>query len=417
MGRRSTTGGVRAAGDRIEFRFTWQGKELRPTRAVRPTASALAQARRDRVAILDEIRLGTFSLERWFPDYKFKGLHEQASPERDRTFDDWCDTWLTLSARSLEHSTLAIYRRHLAGYWRAVWGPKPARTITHRMVLERLGELATDRLDEATGEVHKAISRKTQNNIMIPLRGVFAMACRPPSTIPDPTAGIENLKVQRPGPDPFTPEEVEVVLAQLRRTEGDDMADWFEFAFFAGLRTSEQIALRWQSVDLRQHTVVIHEVRVMAKDKDRTKTHAARHVELNSRAAAVIERQRARTQLQQHGRVFATAGQPGKAWHDEQVQWKAWQRALRLCGVRYRAPKEARDTSVTLALLAGASPVWVAAQHGHSVTVMLRDYAKWIPQADRGRNLAAVNDAIGAGQRPDSAAKAQQQTPETKKAV
>ena len=62
--------------------------------------------------------------------------------------------------------------------------------------------------------------------------------------------------------------------------------------------------------------------------------------------------------------------------------------------MRYRAPKECRDTSVTMALLAGASPVWVAAQHGHSVQVMLRDYAKWIPQADRGRNLAAVNQAI-----------------------
>jgi len=38
--------------------------------------------------------------------------------------------------------------------------------------------------------------------------------------------------------------------------------------------------------------------------------------------------------------------------------------------------------------------VWVAAQHRHSVQVMLRDYAKWIPQADRGRNLAAVNQAL-----------------------
>ena len=51
---------------------------------------------------------------------------------------------------------------------------------------------------------------------------------------------------------------------------------------------------------------------------------------------------------------------------------------------------------MTMVLQAGASPVWVAAQHGHSVTVMMRDYARWIPHADHGRNLAAVNSAMGA---------------------
>jgi hypothetical protein len=37
---------------------------------------------------------------------------------------------------------------------------------------------------------------------------------------------------------------------------------------------------------------------------------------------------------------------------------------------------------------------------------MLKDYAKWIPKADRGRNLAAVNLALKDG-RSDSAVEAQ----------
>jgi len=36
----------------------------------------------------------------------------------------------------------------------------------------------------------------------------------------------------------------------------------------------------------------------------------------------------------------------------------------------------------------------VATQHGHSVQVMMYDYAKWIPSAARAANLAAVNAAI-----------------------
>ena len=55
------------------------------------------------------------------------------------------------------------------------------------------------------------------DNILIPLRGVFELICRPPSTIANPTLGIDNLKVQKPAPDPFAPDEVEVVLEVLRR--------------------------------------------------------------------------------------------------------------------------------------------------------------------------------------------------------
>ena len=67
MGRRSETGGVKAAGDRIEVRFTWQGKELRPTLPLKPNAANLAHARRLRERqILPEIAAGTFELERHF---------------------------------------------------------------------------------------------------------------------------------------------------------------------------------------------------------------------------------------------------------------------------------------------------------------------------------------------------------------
>lgn len=395
MGRRSETGGVAPLGDRIQVRFTWKGNDLRPTLALKPNAANLAHARRLRASIVREIADGTFDLARHFPTYRFKAKHEPEGSPGARTLKDWAETYKALMGRGLEHSSLDVYMRHLRAYWLSAWGDLPPQRVTHEMVLRRLATLSQDELDTTTGQVRKALGRKTQNNIMIPLRGVFALACKA-LAIPDPTEGIDNLKVQRAEPDPFSIEEVEVVLAELLRTEGPEVADWFEFAFFAGLRSSEQVALKWANVDLRSGTFVVREAQVLGKAKDRTKTHRQRTVEMNDRAAAVIARQRPRTQLQPHGHVFATAGLPGKPWRDEQLQWRAWNRALRLSGVRYRAPKECRDTSVTMALQAGASPVWVAAQHGHSLTVMMRDYAKWIPQADRGRNLAAVNVALQA---------------------
>lgn len=390
MGRKSETGGVTPLGDRIQIRFTWRGKELRPTLDLKPTAPNLKHAKRIRESVVADIKAGTLNLADYFPDYRFSLKH---SPDADgRTFSEWADLWAELSARSLEDSTLQIYKRHLKAYWTSTFGADMPKALTHERILRHLSKLSTEHLDQRTGKITKPLSRKTQNNILIPLRGVFALICKSNPHIPDPTDGIDNLKVQTGDPDPFDPDEVEIILSTLRKKFGEEYADYFEFAFFAGPRPSEQIALLWPDVGLRAGTAKIRRARVMGKDKERTKTTYAREIELNTRALAVIERQRARTQLL-GDHVFRNPS-TGRPWHDEQEQRRVWVLALRAAKIRYRPPKECRDTSVTIALMAGADPLWVAKQHGHSVTVMMKDYARWIPKADRGRNLETLNRAI-----------------------
>lgn len=390
MGRKSETGGVSPLGDRIQVRITWHGKELRPTLDLKPTAANLKHARRLRETAVDEIKKGTFRLAEYFPDYKFADRH---TPVAARDFKAWADAWKEVSERELEASTLAIYKRHLDAYWVSAFGSEDPRAITHERILRHLSLLAKDRFDERTGKNKRGLARKTQNNVMIPLRGVFELICKAEKQLANPTDGIVNLRIQKSQPDPFDAEEVEIVLAKIEELHGIEVRDYFEFAFFAGLRTSEQIALLWRDTDLRRGEARIHRARVMYEDKERTKTNKERLVELNSRALAVLERQRARTQLAMP-HVFRNPA-TGKPWNDDGEQRELWIVALRLAKVRYRPPKECRDTSVTLALMAGADPVWVAAQHGHSVQVMLRDYARFIPKADRGRNLAAVNRSLG----------------------
>ncbi len=373
----------------------WEGKQIAPTLNMKPTASNLKHAGRLREKLLQEIERGTFKFKDYFPDYRHADKLQPPSEEDQRTFAGWAATWELLAARSVEHSTLAIYKRHLKAYWLSAFGALRPEQITHRMILERLAALAQARFDEETGKVHKALGRKTQNNILIPLRGVFDLVCRPPSTLTNPTAGIDNLKTQKSKPDPFSPEEVDYILATIGRQWGDVFHDYFEFSIFAGLRASEQIALLWEDVELRTGRIVVRRSRVMGQDKERTKTHVEREVELNGRALGALQRQRARTQAM--GREVFYNPATERAYVDEQKQLQVWSRSLRTCQVRYRPPKECRDTSVTLALMAGANPVWVANQHGHSVQVMMRDYAKWIPNADKGSNLAAVNMSLGVG--------------------
>lgn len=391
MGRRSPLPGVSALGERIQIRFEWRGRELRPTLPLRPTAANLKAAARLRDDILQEIREGRFELARHFPDYRFaeRVAAEPGSPAA-RTLLEWFEVWARLQAREVEHSSISVYRRHMKAYWLSAWGGRNPREITNEMVRERLAELAGERVVD--GKVRRGLGRKTQNNILVPLRGTLELAAGTlPNLVPG-TEGVRNLKVQRGDPDPLGLDEVEAALAQLAKLS-EELADYFEFACFAGLRTSEQIALLWQDVDLRSGSIAVRRARVMTEEKERTKTHKKRDVELNGRARAVLERQRARTQLA--GGVVFRNPFTCRPWNDDQEQRREWAAALKLAGVRYRPPKECRDTSVTLALIAGADPVWVAAQHGHSLTVMMRDYARWIPRQDEGRNLDRVNTALG----------------------
>ncbi len=384
---------MRPRGNRIQVRFTWRGEQVSPTLNMKPTAANLKWAARLRATIEDEIRSGTFDIASHFPDYGGLSKYQSQDAEAARTFGDWVKVWSGVAARTLEHSTITIYERHLKSYWMPVFGDLPPARITHLKILEHLTALSKERVHPETGKVSKALSRKTQNNIMIPLRAVFELICKPPSRLANPTDGIENQRTQKPKPDPFSLEEVEVILSSLRKGHGEEFADYFEFSFFAGLRPSEQIALMWDDVDLRTGTIRVHRARVLTKDKDRTKTHVERFVELNQRALAALKRQRARTGMQ--GKEVFYNPSTGAAYVDEQSQRRAWRLALRSAGVRYRAPKECRDTSVTLALMLEANPMWVAQQHGHSMQVMLDSYAKWIPSGDGGSNVARINNGLG----------------------
>src|SRR5690606_20914545 len=132
-------------------------------------------------------RAGALNLAEYFPDYKFADRH--IAGDRSRTLREWSGVWAKLTARSLEDSTLRIYRRHLEAYWLSEFGDDMPHAVTHERILVHLATLASERLDGRTGKTIRPLGRKTQNNIMIPLRAVFEMICRADDGIRNPTDG------------------------------------------------------------------------------------------------------------------------------------------------------------------------------------------------------------------------------------
>jgi integrase len=80
------------------------------------------------------------------------------------------------------------------------------------------------------------------------------------------------------------------LIAALHRDWGEAQGNYDEFRFFTGMRPSEQIALLVSDCDIAQGKISVTKARVMARDKDRTKTSEDRLVELCPRALDVLKR-------------------------------------------------------------------------------------------------------------------------------
>jgi integrase len=376
MGRKSTTGGVMPAGDRIRFDFAFQGARLRPSLPLKPTPANLKHAHRLIAEIRERIRQGTFALAEFFPDYTHAG---PAVPVHRHHVTHYIDTWLA-TCSGLSPSTQNGYRK-AAKHWRTWFGAQRVDQVLHSQVAAAIG-------------AHPWGTNKTRNNVLSVGKQIFALAVRD-IKIDNPVDGVEFLKVQRAEPDPFELAEVDTLLAALARRYGAELADYYEFAFFTGLRPSEQIALAWPNVTDRAAHIDSTRVRGIPKvgtnsprlgitapvDRAATKTYTVRDVRLNDRARAVIARQRARTQLA--GAAVFWNPHTHQPWADENKQAQAFRKALQLANLRPRVPYQTRHTYATMLLMAGAKPGWAANQLGHSVEMFYRIYARWIPDAER----------------------------------
>ncbi|GAB3294248.1 site-specific integrase [Pseudidiomarina andamanensis] len=180
----------------------------------------------------------------------------------------------------------------------------------------------------------------------------------------NPMKSVKRMKTEREEVQPFNADERERILAAL--PEGY-ARDFYEFAFWTGLRTGEQIGLRWDNVVLERGVIFIRESIVKGR-KAGTKTAGSNRThELHENALAVLKRLAHRT-----GSVFLDP-QTGKRWkYDGIPRERYWQPALKHSKVRYLKPYAYRHTYASTMLTNGENPMWVARQLGHKDWGMIR---------------------------------------------
>lgn len=356
----------------IDLRAQGYGKEPLP---LSPTPANIRYAERLRQEILGKIERGTFVLAEYFPESP-RVVKTTPPPSESPTLGDVFQEWLKVKRPEVQHSTAHHYRQTIDSYHFDTVRKTRADAFTFRELKLLLAGLPGH--------------PKTFNNVA----SVLSMALEyghNAKFIAEPLhLQVTMRKHQKPGPDPFTLAEAEHLLSRFRSDRG---RQYYEFAFFSGMRPSELIALQWPNVDLRSGLVLVDRALTRGKVKG-TKTSAAREIELTSRALAVLERQRKMSQLV-GGAVFVSDTGDALASTDEPLDaW--WKPAMRLSGIRQRDARQTRHTFATICLMAGIKPAWAARQMGHSVEMFYRVYSRWIDHADKGAERRKLDGYISA---------------------
>jgi len=348
----------------IQVAFTYGGKSHRLTlkaggEKMPPTSANIKYAERLVAEIRQKIRLGVFVMAEYFPD-------EAALNTSSLTayLEGWLKTVRApASSKAKYGSASRFWCRSIISEAGSTLGDKPVRAIKPSDIKMALAGRAD-------------LAGKTVNDYVSVLRMALQAAMDDGLIQSNAATKLEAAESQRKPPDPFTTEEAEAIIAKLRERFPED-ADFAEFRFFTGLRTGELLGLRWSAIDVRSKTMSVTGGRVRGEDREATKTAKVRTVDLNSRAAAVIARQRKRTHAAgQHVFLNPRNGLP----YDNESEFarQAWMPALKLLQMRYRRPYNTRHTYATMMLMAGLTPAYCAAQLGHSIEMFLTTYAKWI---------------------------------------
>jgi integrase len=352
---------VKVRGNSLYLDFYYQGIRQRPSLGLEATKANKLHAERLYSAIQHEISIGTFDFAKHFPNSK-KSLSIKNTT--NKTVSLALDEYMSSGRRSFEKSTLKGYRSAIEFYLKPNFGDIKLADVTSSMVKSWIGGLT--------------ISAKRINNVLIPLRTIFADAYADEIIDRDPMVRVKNLSIKTEEPNPLKPAEVEAILRELPQ-QGKNL---IQFALWTGLRTSELIALEWGDVDFLLGHVCVRRA-VVNKNIKQPKTKAGeREVKLFPPAIEALQNQKQFTFLE-NKRVFHNP-QTNKAWEtDAQIRRTLWIPALRQAGVAYRNPYQTRHTYASTLLSVGENPLWVAKQMGHKDWGMIRRvYGRWIPEID-----------------------------------
>lgn len=371
----------RSEGGNLFFDFRYEGKRCREQTLLTDTATNRKKLERVLKQIEREIAAGIFNYLSYFPNSKTyikakldqnKGGAEKTEESTTPLFKDFCWQWYDENAIRWKESYTKVMLCNLNKYLIPEFGDQAVGSITRANILQFRASLAKANPESED----KPLSNDRINHIMTPLRMIFDEATER-FEFNTPFRNVKPLKVQTTDVEPFSLEEVQLIISKVR----PDFRDYFLIRFFTGMRTGEVDGLQWKYVDIEQRQILIRETVVQGKVSSTKNMGSKRIIEMSAPVAEAFKR------LQENALPndkFVFTNKVGKPLEHRNVTQRVWYPLLDQLGLNRRNPYQTRHTAATLWLAAGESPEWIARQMGHSTTRMLFTiYSRYVPNLTR----------------------------------
>jgi len=357
--------GIYAGKNAVRMEFLYRHQRCRETIHVRPTESNLRRLRDHLEEVRMAIKIGKFDYFEYFPESK-NAFQFSDNKAAHMTIEQMMTRWYEQSYKNWAFSTEKANRGRMDNHVIPNFG----RIIVQDFTPSRFREWQRTAI----------VSAKTVNEVHSLLSQAFDFLVYDDIIDQNPMKRVRRLKHHTKEVQPFTSEEREKILSAL--PEGY-ARDFYEFAFWTGLRTGEQIGLRWDNVDLERKVIFIRESIVKGR-KTGTKTKGSNRThEISEQALKVLKR------IKRYGNksefVFLDP-RTLERWKYEGIpRERFWTKAVNVARVRYRKPYACRHSYASLMLSINMNPMWVARQLGHQDWGMIRKvYGRWIGDQNNG---------------------------------
>ncbi|GAB5380985.1 MAG: hypothetical protein Alis3KO_17690 [Aliiglaciecola sp.] len=218
------------------------------------------------------------------------------------------------------------------------------------------------------------MSGKSMNDIRSILNQIFKEAFLDEIIDVNPIERTRRAKSIQKEPEPFTNEEIKKILEALE----SPYREYFQVAFFTGMRTGELLALRWKDINFESEKIHVRKSISRGIEKEPKTKGSIRDIDMHPKVKESLLHLKDNQMTGAH-RVFIDLN-TGKTYKNaEGLRKYIWKSALKRGNVNYRCPYQARHTYASLMLSQGENPMWVASQMGHSDWGMIRKvYGRWL---------------------------------------
>lgn len=308
-------------------------------------------------------------------------------------FRDFVETWRKERQVEWRHSYRLAIQSMLDTHLLPVFGDIPVREIDRAALMRFRARLADRRIGATKASEGRPLTNTTLNRVMGVARQILDEAAARHG-FANPALTIKRLKMKRIDIEPFSMDEVRLILATVRA----DYRQYLTLRFFTGLRSAEAHGLKWKHIDFERREILIRETYANGRTEYTKTDGSQREVRISGPVMEALRIVQPDV-VDPDAYVFHT--RTGHPIDNKNFNDRVWAPLLRHLGLKRRRPYQMRHTCATLWLAAGENPEWIARQLGHTTTEMLfRTYSRYVPNLTRNDGSAfdrMVTNAVHGG--------------------